>query len=646
MNKNRSSIVLQQVQKNLEEKRARLPALPGVYLMKDITGTVLYVGKAKNLKHRVRSYFHHPQDQRYKTQILVSRIADIETIVTNTEKDALILENNLIKKYRPRFNVSLRDDKNYPYLRLSLDEPYPALTIVRQAHTDGAQYFGPFASAAAVRETLKLINQIFPLRKCHSKRLEKKRPCIYYQLGQCPAPCCCRVDEKEYRETVHEVQLFLQGRGREIIDSLRKRMELESQALRFEQAARIRDRIKALEETLERQTIVSLDFTDRDVFAWHREEDRMEMVVLFVRSGRLSGSRSYTLHNLSMPDEEVLSSFLTQFYDTGKFIPQEIIVSLPLPDKNLVQDWLREISGRTVPIITVTHGARYELLKMAEQNARILFNRKAAPGPRDNRALLAMLQEKLSLKNFPACIECVDISNIFGTSAVGATVRFVQGEPNKDGYRRFRIKTVHQADDYAMMYEVLSRHLTRLQAEQRLPDLLMVDGGKGQLAVLLRALQDAGIHSVDAIALAKGRFPAQNKTGHGAQEDKIFVPHRKSPLMLAPRSDALLLLQRIRDEAHRCAITYYQKLKGTQDLSSPLERIKGIGKITAQRVLQHFGSLEHIERATQQQLAMLPFLNKKQAALIYHFFRKNLTPEQSSKIPSQNPANDAPTREP
>lgn len=637
MNKNRQAIVPEQVQKNLEEKRAHLPALPGVYLMKDITGAVLYVGKAKNLKHRVRSYFHHPQDQRYKTQILVSKIADIETIVTNTEKDALILENNLIKKYRPRFNVSLRDDKNYPYLRLSLDEPYPALTIARQAHKDGAQYFGPFASAAAVRETLKLVNQVFPLRKCHGKRLEKKRPCIYYQLGQCPAPCCCRVDEKEYRETVHEVQLFLQGRGREIIASLRKRMELESQALRFEQAARLRDRIKALEETLERQTIVSLDFTDRDVFAWHREEDRMEMVVLFMRRGRLSGSRSFTLHNLSIPDEEVLSSFLTQFYDTGKFIPQEIIVPVPLPDKDLVQDWLHEISGRTVPIITVPHGARYELLKMAEQNARILFTRKAAPAPRDNRTLLAMLQKKLSLKNFPDCIECVDISNISGTSAVGATVRFEQGEPNKDGYRRFRIKTVQQADDYAMMYEVLSRHLARLQAEQRLPDLLMVDGGKGQLAVLLRALQDTGIHNIDAIALAKGR---------NAQADKIFVPHRKNPLMLAPRSGVLLLLQRIRDEAHRCAITYYQKLKGMQDLSSPLERIKGIGEITAQRVLQHFGSLEHIQAATPQQLAMLPFLNKRQAARIYRFFQKDLTSEQSPKITTQNPANGAPAQEP
>ncbi len=608
------------------EKLTHLPALPGVYLMKDRMGVVLYVGKAKNLKHRVRSYFHRPQEQRYKTHVLVSKIADLETIVTNTEKDALILENNLIKKYRPRFNVNLRDDKNYPYLRLSLDEPYPCLTIARQARRDGAQYFGPFASAAAVRETLKLINQIFPLRKCRGKCREKKRPCIYYQLGQCPAPCCGRAEENQYRESVRDVQLFLQGRGREIIASLRKRMELESQALRFEQAARIRDRINALAETLERQTVISLDFADRDVFAWHREEDQMEMVVLFVRCGRLSGSRSYTLHNLSMTDEEALASFLTQFYDTGKFIPQEIIIPIPLPDKELVQDWLHEISGRTVPIVTVTQGPRYELLKMAQQNARLLFTRKPAAAQPDHHTLLALLQKKLSLKNFPASIECVDVSNISGASAVGATVRFEQGEPHRESYRRFRIKTVQQADDYAMMYEVLMRHLSRLQAEQRMPDLLMVDGGKGQLSVLLRALQDAGIQTVDAIALAKGRATARN-----IPEDKLFVPHRKHPLLLGPRSAILLFLQRIRDEAHRCAVAYHQQLKGAQDLRSPLVGIKGIGKITARRVLQHFGSLEHLQAATQQQLAMLSFLNKNQAERIYQFFHAQQPPAPSQK---------------
>ena len=620
MEQKRQDLIPEQAPNALAEKLAHLPALPGVYLMKEHTGSVLYVGKAKNLKTRVRSYFQSSQDQRYKVKLLVSRISDLETIITPSEKEALILENTLIKKYRPRFNVTFRDDKNYPYLRLSLEEPYPTLTIARQAKKDRSQYFGPFASTQAVRETLKLINLIFPLRKCHGKRLEKKRPCIYHQLGQCPAPCCCMVDAEEYQKTVREVQLFLQGRGREIIASLRKKMELDSQALRFEQAARTRDRIHALEETLERQTMVSLDFTDRDVFSFYREEARMEMVVLFVRSGRLSGSRSFTLRNLQLADEDVLCSFLAQYYGQGKFIPQEIITPLHLQDKELLKEWLYETGGHKVSIVSVTHGPRYELLKMAAQNAEILFHRQTAREQQARGDILAALQEKLSLKNFPACIECFDISNISGTSSVGAAVRFEQGEPHKDGYRRFRIKTVQQADDYAMMYEVLSRHLARARTGDRLPDLMMVDGGKGQLGVLLRALQDAGMNGVDAISLAKGRASRNSRVENFAEEEKIFLPHRKGPLILPRHSAGLLLLQRIRDEAHRFAITYHQKLKAQHDLSSPLEGIKGIGKSTARRILKHFGAMEQIRNASQQQLETLPFLNKKRAALIYDYF--------------------------
>jgi excinuclease ABC subunit C len=359
----------------------------------------------------------------------------------------------------------------------------------------------------------------------------------------------------------------------------------------------------------------------------------MEMVVLFVRSGRLGGSRSFTLRNLQLADEDVLRSFLAQYYYQGKFIPQEIITPLHLKDTGLLQEWLCETSGHPVSIVSVARGSRSELLKMAAQNAEILFHRQTSREQQANGDMLADLQKKLNLKSFPAAIECFDISNISGTSAVGAAVRFEHGKPQKDGYRRFRIKTVPQADDYAMMYEVLSRHLVRAQADSRLPDLLMVDGGKGQLGVLLRALRDAGISTVDAIALAKGRASRTSGAENCTEEDKIFLPQRKGPLMLPQRSAGLLLLQRIRDEAHRFAITYHQKLKKKHDLSSPLEGITGIGKSTARRMLRHFGDMEQIRNASQQQLETLPFLNKIKAALIYDYFhtRTEGAPERGNR---------------
>ena len=608
---------MDQTSPEITAQLAQLPKLPGVYLMKDRGGVVLYVGKAKNLKNRIRSYFQRLQDQRQKVQVLVGKIAGIDTIVTQSEKEALILENTLIKKYRPRFNVTYRDDKNYPYLRLSLDEAYPALTIARQAKPGGALYFGPFASAQAVRETLKLINLIFPLRKCHGRRLEKKRPCIYFQLGQCPAPCCCQVDPEEYKKTVHDVQLFLQGRSREVIASLKKKMELESQSLHFEQAARTRDRIQALGKTLEKQAMVSLDFIDRDVFSFYREGERMEVVVLFVRSGRLSGTRSFSLRNLTLSDAEALSSFLTQYYDQGKFIPPEVIIPLQLPDRELLIEWLKETRGEPVKITVPLQGPRYELLKMAAQNAEILFRREYLAQPDD---VLAALQEKLGLKRYPRRIACFDISNIMGTSAVGSAVLFIDGQPARHGYRRFRIKTVQQADDYAMMYEVLSRYLSRAQREETLPDLIMVDGGKGQLGVLIRALEENRIVSVDAISLAKAKNRGKRPAATSAEEEKICLPHRKNPLILSRQSPVLLLLQRIRNEAHRFAITYHHQLKAKKDLTSSLQAIAGIGAKTAQKLLRHFGSIERLQEAGLEELAQLSFLNKKTASLVYDFF--------------------------
>jgi excinuclease ABC subunit C len=603
----------------LSEKAAQLPVNPGVYLMKDHQGSVIYVGKAKSLRNRVRSYFQRFQDVSQKTRLMVSKIADIETIVTQTEKDALILENSLIKKYRPRFNVLFRDDKEYPYLKLSTNEPYPNLTIVRKPKKDGSLYFGPFASSQAVRETLKVLHKIFPIRKCSGKHLKKTRPCMYYQLGQCFAPCCQNVNHYEYRRIVKDVQLFLQGRGSEIIQQLKKKMEHEAQNLNFELAAQIRDQFTAIEKTLEKQSIVYLDFVDRDVFSFYREGLRMGITALFVRSGRMIGSRNFFLKKLQLTDEEILSSFISQYYHQGELIPHEVIVPRVLGDRGVLEEWLREKKGGSIKVINPKRGKKKELLKMATQNAEIMFS-KNQTADRDSESILKQLQERLHLKNYPSRIQCFDISNIAGTSAVGSMAAFEDATPLKEGYRRFRIKTVQQPDDYAMMHEVLTRHLDRVKREGTLPDLIIIDGGKGQLGVLLKALRDNDITAVDAVALAKGKQGGKVKK---KAEEKVFIPHRKNPVIFPKQSRALFLLQRIRDEAHRFAISYHKTLKKKKDFTSIMESVPGIGTKTVKAVLKHFGSIEKARQATREELANVPSVTKNRAGILYSFFHSS-----------------------
>ncbi|MCP4714614.1 MAG: excinuclease ABC subunit UvrC [Deltaproteobacteria bacterium] len=600
------------------EKVSLLPVNPGVYLMKDRQGSVIYVGKAKSLRSRVRSYFQRQRDAAIKTRLMVSKIADIETIVTKTEKAALILENSLIKKYRPRYNVDLRDDKEYPYLRLATKEPFPNLTIVRRLKKDGNVYFGPFTSSQAVRETVKLIHKSFPLRKCTGKRLRKERPCMYHQLGQCYGPCCMSVDAAVYQETVKAVQLFLQGRGSDIIAGLKQQMERESAALNFEAAAVLRDRIGALEKTLEKQSVVSLDFVDRDVFAFYREAATMGITALFVRSGRLIGSRNFLLKRLHLKDGEVLSSFLSQYYQRGAFVPQEIIIQLSLADREVIGECLREKKGAAVQLIVPRRGHKKELLEMAAQNAEIMFARAREAGSAAE-TVLKQLQQKLHLQNYPYRVACFDISNIMGTSAVGSMVIFEDGEPVKSAYRRFRIKTVDQPDDYAMMLEVLRRHVARLRAGDPRPDLIVVDGGKGQLGVLLTVLQEMELLSIDAVALAKDRAAARR----GSQPlEKVFLPYRKNPVPFKRGAPPLLMLQHIRDEAHRFAVSYHSLVKNRKDFTSVLETIPGIGKQTVKDLLKHFGSLDGVRQAMSDEILAVPGMTKKRAAALGAFFQE------------------------
>ena len=602
----------------LADRAAELPTDPGVYLMKDSQGAVIYVGKAKVLRNRVRSYFQRLQDAAPKTRLMVSKIIAIDTIVTPTEKDALILENNLIKKYRPRYNVVFRDDKEYPYLRLSTGEAYPNLTIVRRTKKDGSAYFGPFSSALAVRETLRAINRLFPLRKCSGRRFEQKRPCIYHQLGQCPAPCCCMVEPAQYQKTVTDVKLFLQGRNTEVLDGLRRRMQEASAALNFELAAQLRDTIAAIETTLEKTTLTNLDLLDRDVFAFWREESQMAVAIMFVRGGRMMGGRTVMLRRLQIEDAEAVGSFISQYYGEGEYVPQEVLVPLQLEDPGVLEEFLREQKGSAVSVTWPRRGPKMDLLRMASQNAELFFKRNRDMEQKD-ADLLQELRERLHLRSYPGRICCFDISNIQGTSAVGSMVYFEDGRPAKDGYRRFRVRDVHQPDDYAMMHEVLTRYLAGAKEHGTLPDLIVVDGGKGQLGVLDRALADTGVTTVDAAALAKGR---QNEITKQWEDDKVFLPHRKNPVVFPKQSQALYVLQRVRDEAHRFAITYHKALKKKKDFTSVLEEVPGLGKKSAASVLRHFGSLDAARGAGVDELLRVPGMTRPRAEALLEFFRR------------------------
>jgi len=603
--------------KELLEKAKQFPLKPGVYLMKDSNATVIYVGKAKILKNRVSSYFQKHHSTERKTAVMVSKVYDIDTIVTATEKEALILENNLIKEYRPRFNVIFRDDKEYPYLRLSVKEAFPNLTIARKPKKDGNRYFGPFASAQAVRETLKVIKKLFPLRKCSTRKMNNKRPCMYYQLGQCFAPCSKEVEKKDYFQVVQDVQLFLQGRKKEIIPQLKKRMGNASEDLDFELAAQLRDRISGIEKTLEKQIIVQNDFTDRDVFSFFTENNQAGITALFIRAGRMTGSRYFFLKNIILPDEEALTSFISQYYLQEEFIPDEVFLPFEISEKNLLEAFFKDQKGSSVKIVVPKQGVKRKLLDMAENNAKIMFQKNRSQ-EKNMEDLLMDIKKRLHLKRYPARIECFDISNIMGTSAVGSMVVFENGKPSKQEYRKFKIKSIKQPNDYAMMNEVLTRRLNRIKKGGSAPDLILVDGGKGQLGILLKVLQEHQADKICAAALAKGR---QDKDAGKKDDEKVFIPKRKNSVVFPKGSRALFLLQQLRDEAHRFAISYYKVLKRSKDFTSDLENIPGVGKKTTSTVLKHFGSLKNAKKATLVELERVPSVTKKRAADIYYFFQ-------------------------
>ena len=605
---------------HIKSKLKNLPASAGVYLMKDGKHKVIYVGKAKNLKNRVRSYFQKSTDDRLYTEYLVRRVADIDFVLTETEKEALILENNLIKQFKPRFNINLRDDKTFISIKLEVNKKFPYPKVVRQIEDDGAMYFGPYASSRAVRETLRYINDTIPIRKCPDNVFKNRvKPCLYYQIHKCLGPCCELVDEVTYKGLTDQVVLILKGKQEDLISILKQQMCEESKSMRYEKAAKMRDRIRAIEETVEKQRIHSMTFIDRDVFGYYMAGNEVYIEVMFIRSGNMENVASYHFSTNHSTIEEVFRSFLNQFYSQTRFIPSEVIIPVESADARLLEEWLTERKGKKVEVLHPQRGDKVRLVEMAQKNAENAYL-VSRVHEEDFARTLHSLKETLKLKQVPERIECFDISNIFGKQAVGSMVTFERGKSNKSRYKRFKIKTVGQVDDYAMMHEVLTRRYKRAVEEGDLPDLIMVDGGKGQLGVALKVFEELAIGNVDLIALAKGRTES-SVTGEKIGE-QVFLPHISEPIMLSPSAPELLFLDKVRDEAHRFAITYHRKLRDKEYYKSPLDEILGIGVARKKALMKCFGSIEGIRNATIEQLIEITKLPPKQANDIFNYFHK------------------------
>ena len=599
-------------QYELDPRRLRqvLPDGPGVYLFKEPSGHAIYVGKAKSLKKRILSYFRPTADSSKKTALMMKRACGLDFILTSSELEAFILESNLIKKFMPRYNIILRDDKQYPCLRLDIKEAYPRLTIVRKIKKDGALYFGPFSSAYSVRSTLKVIDRAFQLRKCKRRRMpERTRPCLNYQMNRCLGPCTHNIPGSEYGEIVRHVRLFLEGRNRELIDGLRDEMVKASGRLDFERAARIRDQVRAIEKTMERQHVVSQRLEDQDVIGLAQTAGRYQMVSLFVRKGCLIGSRNYFFKDQGGSASEVMEAFLKQYYGDSAFIPKHILISEQIEDLASITEWLCDLAGKRVVIRRPLRGDKFRLVKMALANAETLL---AGHLEKKEDDLMRIVQSVLSLKNVPRHIEGLDISNLQGDMAVGSIVSFADGLPLKSGYRNYRIKAVSGIDDYGMMSELVKRRLNRGQ----LPDLFLVDGGKGHLSSVKRVLdRQANTQIPQVVSIAK---PDENRQ---EKYDKIYIPGRKNPLGLNADHPVLLFMMRIRDEAHRRAISYHRRLMRTNLMESELDLIPGVGPKRKRLLLRHFKEINAIAKAGPDALADVPGISSSLAKNIVLFFQ-------------------------
>ena len=581
-----------------------------MYLYKDAKNQIIYVGKAASLRSRVRSYFQESRARDAKTDALVGQICDLEVIVTGNELEALILESNLVKRHRPRYNIILRDDKHYPFLKLTTNEEYPRLVVARRVQKDGAAYFGPFYPATAMRETLRLVRQLFPLRTCRITIDGKKaRPCLQYYIHRCNAPCTALETREGYDRTVRDVERFLEGKNDGLAQDLTAQMEAAAAEEKFEIAARLRDRVQALNTVRERQKIISTEESDLDIVGLVRQGHDACVQLFFVRRGRLLGRESFFFDRLAgAGDGDILSAFLRQFYAREVVPPPEILLSEEVPEAGLTGEWLTTRRGGRVELAAPQRGRKRELVAMAEENAALALQSHLLSRGNRTQAVLDELQRTLGLPEPPHRIEAFDVSTFQGGETVASMVVWQDGEMKKDDYKRYRIRTVTGTDDFAAMHEAVSRRYGRaLETDGALPDLILLDGGRGQLGAGIKALEALGLDYVPMASLAK-------------RAEEVFTPDRLEPLVLDLTSPALQALQRIRDEAHRFAITYHKKLRSRRTISSVLDQIPGVGPALRTSLLKTLGSAKAVREASVGQLAAVPKVSPRLAERIHDFF--------------------------
>ncbi len=615
--------------KHLQAILDTIPTKTGCYLMKDEEGSVIYVGKAVNLRDRVRSYFHASAQKNPRTRQLVKRIADIDWIVVGSELEALILEMNLIKKHRPHYNVRLKDDKRYPYIKIHWQDPYPKVTVTRRVVDDGSRYFGPYTSVWAVHQSLDLLRKLFPYLTCNRTITgTDQRACLYYDIKLCAAPCIGAIGKEDYRGLIKKLEQFLRGEVDDVVESIQAEMQQAANQLRFEDAAKLRDQLDAVQQIVERQRIVlSCDYADTDVVAMARSERDTCVQVFFIRGGRMIGREYFLMEGADdTPNAEVVAEFIKQFYDQAPTVPQQVLLPHQVEEAKIIRKWLNtRRGGEKVKIAIPRRGQKRDLVEMATENAtaslKALKSQWQADEHRQTQAL-AELHDALELPRAPKRIECYDISTTQGAATVASMVVFEQGVPQKSHYRRFNIRSVEGPDDFASMEEALTRRFRRWKLAQEidtqapgdgkkpdpsfasLPDLLLVDGGKGQLSRAIKVLDSFGLFDVVPVAaLAK-------------REEELFMPGQKRSIRLPRKSEGLYLVQRIRDEAHRFAITAHRKRRSKMGIASQLEEIPGIGPTRRKALLQHFGSIDAIREASEEELGAAPKMHARLAATV------------------------------
>jgi len=585
------------------EQLKQLPPSPGVYLMRDAEGNILYVGKAANLRHRVRSYFGTRQRLSPKLERMVARVSDLDFFVTASEQEALILELNLIKRHHPRYNVRLKDDKTFPYLKIDANEDWPRVYITRHLEENGGRYFGPFASAKSIRQTLKVLKGIFPFRSCRKSITGNDlRPCLEYHIHHCLAPCIGAVSKEEYAEVIKQVTLFLEGKQEMVAQELHNKMDKAAEALDFEKAALLRDQIQAIDRVIEGQRIAATVSGEQDVIAFATDKDQACVQVFFIRSGKLIGRESFVLQGTrSEEPEQIMTNFIKQFYASALHIPPLLLLQYPVEDKAIIENWLQSKRRGKVHIQVPRRGNKNQLVRIVAENARQGLEQlkvKQLATPTALATALAEIKRELHLPRLPSRMEGYDISNVQGAVAVGSMVVFEEGRPKPSHYRRFRIKTVSGANDYAMLQEVIKRRFKRSIRDNAatpntwtiLPDIVLIDGGKGQLNSVLAAMNEIGVNSVPTASLAK-------------ENEEVFIPKKREAIILPRSSPGLQLLQRLRDEAHRFALGYHRRAYEKKTLTSALDNIPDIGPKRKRTLLKQFGSVQAIREATIEELA-------------------------------------------